>query len=117
MKKVKITVLKREVKEDLAKEYGCPGLGPCARLKDGQVFYAGADCPPGLCNTAWKCMHQYIFALQNGAESFFFDNWCRHPRTAIACCNDGFRPVYFKLEATDEDIPNPEPDAQGGRKA
>ena len=108
MKKVKITVLKREFKADIAAEYGCDGLGPCGRLKDGQVFYAGIDCPPGLCNTAWKCMHQYIFALQNGVESFFFDTWCRQPHTAIACCNDGFRPVYFKLETTDEDIPNPE---------
>lgn len=108
MKKVKITVLKRELKEDLVAEYGCNDMKPCARLTEGQVFYAGLDCPPGLCNTAWKCIHQYIFALQNNAESFFFDNWCRTPHTAIACCNDGFRPVYFKIETTDEDIPNPE---------
>ncbi len=108
MKKVKITVLKCELKEDLAAEYGVEGLCKCGRMKEGQEFIAGLDCPAGMCDTAWRCINQYVFALQNGTESFFFDNWCRHPRTAIACCNDGFRPVYFKIETTDEDIPNPE---------
>lgn len=108
MKKVKITVLDCEFRVDLAKKYGKDGLSPCKRLKPGQVFECGIDCPSGMCATAWKSIHQYIFALQNGAETFFFDNWCREPRTAIACCNDGFRPVYFKLETMDEEIPNPE---------
>ena len=40
MKKCKITVLKRNFDEELAKEYGVEGLTACPMLKEGQVFYA-----------------------------------------------------------------------------
>ena len=40
MKKVKITVLKTTLDEELAAEYGAEGLGPCPMLREGQVFYA-----------------------------------------------------------------------------
>ena len=29
--------------------------------------------------------------------------WIRKPGVAICSCNDGLRPVIFKLEATDEE--------------
>lgn len=46
---------------------------------------------------------QYVFALANGGgrEGFFYNDWSREPGLAISSCNDGFRPVIFKLEATD----------------
>ena len=40
MKKLKITVLKTTLDEELAAEYGAEGLGPCPMLREGQVFYA-----------------------------------------------------------------------------
>ena len=40
MKKVKITVLRKTMQQDLAAEYGAEGLGPCQMLREGQVFYA-----------------------------------------------------------------------------
>ncbi len=40
MKKVKITVLKTTLDEQLAREYGAEGLAACPMLKEGQVFYA-----------------------------------------------------------------------------
>ncbi len=40
MKKVKITVLKTTLDEELVKEYGAEGLKACPMLKAGQVFYA-----------------------------------------------------------------------------
>ena len=46
MKKVKITVLRATFNEDLALEYGMPGLKPCSVMKQGQVFYA-AHAKPG----------------------------------------------------------------------
>ena len=108
MKKVKITVLRRSFNEELVKEYGVEGLTPCGALKDGQVFYSGLGKPDGFCDGAWHAIYPYVFALANGAKSFWFnDSWVRHDRTAIACCNDGLRPVYFRLEATDEEVPNP----------
>ena len=36
MKKVKITVLKTTLDEELAAEYGAEGLGPCPMLREGQ---------------------------------------------------------------------------------
>ena len=40
MKKVKITILKTMLNEDLAKEYGICGLKACPMMKVGDVFYA-----------------------------------------------------------------------------
>lgn len=54
MKKVKITVLKTTLDEELAAEYGAEGLGPCPMLREGQVFYADYAKPDGLCDEAWK---------------------------------------------------------------
>lgn len=105
MKKVKITVLRRSFNEDLANEYGVTGLRTCEAVKDGQVFYAGLGKPEGFCDGAWHAIYPYWFALANGAKSFWFNNsWVRHEGVAVACCNDGLRPVYFKLEATEEEV-------------
>ena len=104
MKRVKITVLKTTIDQDLAAEYGVAGLGPCPMLKPGQVFYADYAKPDKLCDEAWKAMYQYVFALAHGAERelFYYGDWIRTPGVAICSCNDGLRPVIFKLEATEE---------------
>lgn len=105
MKKVKITVLHRSFNEDLVKEYAVEGLKVCEAVKDGQVFYTGLGKPEGFCDGAWHAIYPYVFALANGAESFWFNNsWVRNKGMAIACCNDGLRPVFFKLEVTDEEV-------------
>ncbi|MCH4014610.1 MAG: TIGR04076 family protein [Solobacterium sp.] len=36
--------------------------------------------------------------MAHGTDEFFPD-WIRVPKTTINCCNDGIRPVIFKLEA------------------
>lgn len=104
MKKVKITVLKTMFNEDLALEYGVEGLTACPMLKEGQVFYADYGKPEGLCDEAWKAIYQYVFALAHGAgnDVFYYGDWIKKPGVAICSCNDGLRPVIFKLEATDE---------------
>ena len=107
MKKVKITVLRVTFNEDFAQEYGIPGLQPCQVMQPGQVFYAGLGKPDGFCDGAWRSIHQYVFALANGAQHFYFNDWVRQPGVAITCCNDGLRPVFFKLEAMDEEVPSP----------
>ena len=33
-----------------------------------------------------------------GADRFFCGDWIRDPYTAISCCKDGLRPVYYKIE-------------------
>ena len=52
MKKVRITVLKTTLDQELAAEYGAEGLGPCPMLREGQVFYADYAKPEGLCDEA-----------------------------------------------------------------
>lgn len=104
MIKVKITVLKTTLDKELAAEYGAEGLKACPMLKEGQIFYADYSKPEGFCDEAWKAIYQYAFALAHGAgaDVFYYGDWIRKPGVAICSCNDGLRPVIFKLEATDE---------------
>ena len=48
MTKVKITVLKTMLLEDVAAEYGKPELGPCAAMKEGAVYYADVKVARGV---------------------------------------------------------------------
>lgn len=105
MKKVKITVIRKMFNEDLVREYGADNLTACPMLREGQVFYADYAKPEGLCDEAWKAIYQYVFTLAHGAgnETFYYGDWIRKPGVAICSCNDGLRPVVFKLETTDEE--------------
>lgn len=102
MKQVKITVLKTTLDKELAEEYGAGGLAACPMLQAGQVFYADYAKPEGFCDEAWKAIYQYAFALAHGAGEglFYYGDWIKTPGVAICSCNDGLRPVIFKLEAT-----------------
>lgn len=104
MNKCKITVLKTTLDEELAQVYGAEGLGACPMHKVGDVYYADYAKPEGLCDEAWKAIYQYVFALSHGAgnELFYYDDWIKVPGVAICSCNDGLRPVIFKIEATSE---------------
>ena len=75
----------------------------CPVLKAGQVFYATNTCPKGMCDAAWRTINQYVFALACGVREFYGGGWMKEPGKVITCCNDGLRPVYFKLEATDDE--------------
>lgn len=97
MKKCRIEVLKTTFHEDLAKEYGRPGLGKCPFHKAGDVFYSEYEKPQGFCDEAWKAIYQYVFALAHGSEPFYSGEWIDKPGVAICSCNDGLRPVIFKI--------------------
>lgn len=102
MNKVKITVLKTTFDKELALEYGAEGLKACPMLQAGQIFYADYAKPDGFCDEAWKAIYQYVFALAHGAgnDLFYYGDWIGIPGVAICSCNDGLRPVIFKVEAT-----------------
>lgn len=104
MNKVKITVLKTTLDKELAAEYGVEGITACPMHEAGQVYYADYAKPEGFCDEAWKAIYQYAFALAHGADAntFYYGDWIRTPGVAICSCNDGLRPVIFKLESTDE---------------
>ena len=101
---MKITVLKTTLDQELADQYGAEGLTACPYHQVGQVFYADYAKPEGFCDEAWKALYQYVFALAHGAgqDTFYYGDWIRTPGVAICSCNDGLRPVIFKVEATDE---------------
>ena len=51
------------------------------------------------CAEAWDCISRYIYtALQGGS---IMRGWTNDERMMIACCNDGTRPVIFKIERLD----------------
>lgn len=106
MKKCKIEVLKTTFHEDLAKEYGCKNIGKCPMHRVGDIFYGDYAKPEGLCDEAWKAIYQYVFTLAHGSgkEVFYYGDWIRKPGVAICSCNDGIRPVIFKIESTDEEV-------------
>ncbi|MDR3153235.1 MAG: TIGR04076 family protein [Deltaproteobacteria bacterium] len=102
MKKCRITVLKRNFDEELAREYGVKGLGKCPLHAEGQAYLADWARPDGFCDEAWKAIYQYVFALAHGSSTFFHDDWIAKPGVAVCSCNDGIRPVIFKVERIDE---------------
>lgn len=104
MKKVKITVVKTAIYPELVEKYGGHPMTPCDYNTPGMVFYTnGWQKPKGLCDNAWKSMVEYCFALAHGGEGIFGGSWMKDKKSALVSCNDGFRPVSYLLEATDED--------------
>lgn len=103
MKKCKIEVLKTMFNADLADEYGAKGIGKCPYHNVGDVFYGDYAKPNGLCDEAWKAIYQYVFAISHGSEAFYYGDWIKESGVAICSCNDGLRPVIFKITVADEE--------------
>jgi uncharacterized repeat protein (TIGR04076 family) len=102
MKKVKITVMKQTVYQDLINEYENP-LEHACDMSVGQVYIAnGWNKPEGMCSSAWDSMSAFVMTLAHGGENLY-DGWMKNKRSAMISCNDGFRPVSFFLEALDEE--------------
>ena len=94
MTKCKITVLRKMFNEDYAKQYCVnPETSVCTAFQEGQTFLLdSANKPDGFCEEAWSAITRYVFE----------GSWMNDGNTMIACCNDGIRPVVFKLERIDE---------------
>jgi len=102
MKKVKITVKRIVVHQDLIDEYENPIENAC-NLTEGQVFIAnGWRKPEEICDSAWETMSPFVMTLAHGGEDIY-NGWMKNKKSAMVSCNDGFRPVSFLLEALDED--------------
>lgn len=102
MKKVKITVMRKTEYPDLMEKYENPIEHACD-MEEGQVFIAnGWSKPEGLCLSAWESMSPFVMTLSHGGGNFY-DGWMKNEKSAMISCNDGFRPVSFYLEASEED--------------
>ncbi len=88
---VKLTVLKRGFEKQYADAFRNGQGGPCPKVKDGQEFTVSSQwaLPAGLCEWAWGDVRTYIHDVFATGQ------------TTVACCSDGFRPVFFKIERVD----------------
>lgn len=107
--KCKVTVIDKKCYLDLQEKYlADPKSGPCPFYHVGDQFiferYGDEDTfwtmgKGSQCSEAWDCISRYIYtALQGGS---IMRNWTNDERMMIACCNDGTRPVIFKIERQD----------------
>ena len=107
--KCKLTVIDKKLYPDLQEKYiSDPNAGACPFYHVGDEFiferYGHADDFWTMgrgkqCSEAWDCISRYIYAaLQGGA---IMHGWTNDDRIMIACCNDGTRPVIFKIERID----------------
>jgi len=103
MKKVRITVLRRNFYSDIADTYLTDGkeVGHCPLLEEGNsfLFEGGAVMPEGFCPWAWVDIYRTVNALSAGAT---YVPWNNKDYRQITCCTDGVRPVTFIVEAIDE---------------
>jgi len=97
--KVRITVVKKLGTKELFGD-NAPAHATfedsCPRCNAGDVYIVPEDgsCPPGFCPWAFADLHRDIMHLRFGGDYPFV----REPGTAVQCCTDGLRPVFFKLE-------------------
>jgi uncharacterized repeat protein (TIGR04076 family) len=106
MSKCKITVLRREYYQDLADAYLAePNTGKCDMFEDGQEIMVDSDSfyhmlDGKFCSEAWDSISRYVYAALQGGS--IMRGWTNDERVMVTCCNDGVRPVIFKLERIDE---------------
>lgn len=103
MKKVKITVLRKEFYPELADEYLTEGreVGTCPLLNVGDtfIFEGSAKMPEGFCPWAWIDIYRSVSAMSSGSTC---KPWNNRDGQTIVCCTDGIRPVVFNVEAFGE---------------
>lgn len=111
MNKVRITAIRQTVYHDLMRKYENPIKHAC-EVREGQQWVSvDAQCPEGLCPSAWSSMREFVESLARGEGHFYaeksvtpdgkivyHDGWMQNPMSAMISCNDGFRPFSFYLE-------------------
>jgi uncharacterized repeat protein (TIGR04076 family) len=88
----RITVVKRSVEQDLADRFRDGRVRQCDAFKDGQEFTVKQPWSPpeGFCQWAWADIRSYVMANFHGGDF-----------PTVACCTDGFRPVFFRIECVE----------------
>lgn len=86
---VKITVLKKTFNSDWDKQFRNGQGEICNVFSEGQEFLVKSpwSVPEGFCHWAWADIRTYLHIVNAGTFEKF-----------VACCTDGFRPVFFKIE-------------------
>jgi uncharacterized repeat protein (TIGR04076 family) len=105
MPKVRITVLKRTLHEDLLEhqiqdEASRRSFGRCPIFTEGQTFVSEdwPTKPDGFCERAWPDIrHEAAMVMYEATVP-----WITAEGFTITCCNDGLRPVIFKIERVED---------------
>lgn len=94
--KVKITILKKLLMDDIVTEYAGEGkIGICNKFEEGDVFITdGRTVPEGFCTWAWSDIFKDIIFVRNNMDCIGTID----KKSQIASCTDGFRPVIFRIE-------------------
>ena len=105
----KITVLDTKVFPEYQEKYlADPKSGPCPFFKKGDTFILKRTEEQDdfyhlmngkFCGEAWDAVSRYVYAALQGGS--IMHKWTNDERMMIACCNDGTRPVIFKIERID----------------
>jgi len=103
-RRVRITVLATRYDAALAAAHYRADMpvGPCEHFHVGDVFVVGDPPrqPEGFaCAWAWQDLQQVVAVLLYGGD---FGQWMAEPRSFVACCTDGIKPVVFHVEALEE---------------
>ena len=107
--KCKMTVIDKKVFDNLQEKYLADSKsGACPFYEVGTEYiferYGEEDTfwrmgKGAHCSEAWDCFSRYVYtALQGGS---IMRGWTNDEHIMIACCNDGTRPVIFKIERLD----------------
>lgn len=97
---VKITILKSEVNNELAKQYAIPNFEACPFHKPGQVFISDREHKPdGLCDYAWEPIRAQVKKLSEGKMFQPKGTWMVDDDKGIFNCVDGLRPVIMLIES------------------
>ncbi len=124
--KVKVTVIDKKLYPELQQQYCVnpnAGVCPCYNVGDEFIFeqnhpdsfsrmglntltktnadpntVAGGPARPH-CAEAWDAISRYIYTGLHGGS--IMESWMKDENTMITCCNDGTRPVIFKIERID----------------
>jgi uncharacterized repeat protein (TIGR04076 family) len=98
--KIKITIIKKTLNQDLIDEFLVEeyrGMTVCKKFEDGQEFIIDpnlASVPEGFCDWAWADIRSEINLIASGGNTL----GTKKKGMSISCCSDHFRPVYFKIE-------------------
>ena len=64
-------------------------------LQSPGTMHCGTKGVP-FCSEAWDAISRYIYTADS-----IMHGWTKDDKVMIACCNDGTRPVIFKIERID----------------
>ena len=105
----KITVIDKKCFTDYQEQYlADPKSGPCPFFNVGDTFLLKRTPQQDdfyhlmngkFCGEAWDAVSRYVYAALQGGS--IMKGWTNDDRMMIACCNDGTRPVIFKIERID----------------